>query len=250
MTEASHFLKQFKNVSKLEYNGEILYNVLMEKYDKLKVNNLTFETLDPKNIIAKLYTSGFDEEYKNKIIVMINHSITQTDTCLYQNIINRIVNDKNISTCFDELDEDEVEVEVEVEVDTTLIETLNNYAENSSHPPSVNFKIKINLENNVNLNGKLDKYIKSHQTKDNTDEIIKKKDFLNNKKEEKEDMEIERKKEREIKRKNEREIERKNEREIERKNEKKRDKTQKLKMRQPMTLSISQKNYKSLLQLD
>ena len=84
MTKAYHFLKQFKNVSKLEYNGEILYNVLMEKYDKLKVNNLTFETLDPKNIIAKLYTNNFDEEYKNKIIVMINYSIRQKDHCLYK----------------------------------------------------------------------------------------------------------------------------------------------------------------------
>ena len=240
MTKAHHFLKQFKHVSEIEYNGEILYNVLMEKYDKLKVNNLTFETLDPKNIIAKLYTSGFDEEYKNKIIVMINHSITQTDTCLYQNIINRIVNDKNISTCFDEQEYKEQEYKeqeyeeqeyekqeynISDEDGTKHFEITQTYANKPYHIPSVNFKIKINLEN-ITLNSKLNKYIKTCQTKeDNTDELVKKKEFLNKKKEEKEDMEIERKKER------------------------KRDKTQKLKIRQHHMLSVSQKNYKSLFKL-
>ena len=79
---------------------------------------------------------------------------------------------------------------------------------------------------NITLNSKLNKYIKTCQTKeDNTDELVKKKEFLNKKKEEKEDMEIERKKER------------------------KRDKTQKLKIRQHHMLSVSQKNYKSLFKL-
>jgi hypothetical protein len=260
MTQANHFLKQeFKNVSKVDYNGEILYNVLMEKYDKVKVNNLTVETLDPENIIAKLYTSGYDDEYKNKIIVMINYSITQKDTGLYQNIINRIINDKNVNTCFEEpeynnLDED----------DTTRIETIDNYAEkshrnqdidfkaninlenntqlqskltkyiktqqNKDDVESVDFKVTVNLENNMPLQSKLNKYIKSHQTKDNTDEIVKKKEFLNKKKEETEEKLRERLKD----------------------NEKRRDKTQtqRVKMRHPMTLSTSRKTYKSFFKFD
>jgi hypothetical protein len=97
MVKAHLFLKYFKNVSPVEYNGEILYNVLMENHDKLKVNNLTFESLDPENIIAKLYTSNFDDGYKNKITVMINYSIMQKDRRLYQAVINRVVHDKNLS---------------------------------------------------------------------------------------------------------------------------------------------------------
>jgi hypothetical protein len=227
MTKAYHFVKQFKNVTEIEYNGEILYNVLMEKYDKLKANNLTFETLDPKNIIAKLYTSNFDEEYKDNIIVMINHSIMQNDHRLYQNIINRVVNDKSLSTCFDEEPEHEYEheePEYEEPVNTTRIDTLRNSAEKSYHTQSINvknkisldnvtlhgkltkyikaqqskdnqeseavyFKVAVNMDNNVNLHSKLNKYTKMYQNKDNTDEIVKKKEFINNKKEEKEEKE-------------------------------------------------------------
>ena len=228
MTKAYHFLKQFKNVTEIEYNGEILYNVLMEKHDKLKVNNLTFETLDPKNIIAKLYTSNFDEEYKDNIIVMINHSIMQKDHRLYQNIINRVVNDKSLSTCFDEEpDYEDEEPEYEEPVNTTRIDTLRNSAEKTYHTQSINVKnkisldnvtlhgkltkyikaqqskdnqeaevvqeeainFKINMDNNVNLHSKLNKYTKMYQNKDNIDEIVKKKEFINNKKEEKEEKE-------------------------------------------------------------
>ena len=229
MTKAHHFIKQFKNVTEIEYNGEILYNVLMDKHDKLKVNNLTFETLDPKNIIAKLYTSNFDEEYKDNIIVMINNSIMQKDHCLYQNIINRVVNDKSLSTCFDEEPEYEYEheePEYEEPVNTTRFVTLRNSADNLAPKPVTNFKVTVNLENNGHLDGKLTKYIKSLQTneepevadfkvkvnlennthlqsklakytkmyqnKDNTDEVIKKKEFINNKKEEREEKERQR----------------------------------------------------------
>jgi hypothetical protein len=238
MIKAYRFLKQFKHVTEVEYNGDVLYNVLMEKHDKLKVNNLTFETLDPKNIIAKLYTSGFDEEYKNKIIAMINNSIMQKDHRLYKSIINRIVNDKNLSTCFEEYEYEDDEYEYEDEEDQEYREDLdqeyredldqeyredldqeyredldqeyredldqeyredldqdqshdridNDVAENTYNTQAVNLKVKINFDN-MNLQSKMDKYIKTNQNKDKTDEIVKKKDFLNVKKEEKEEKE-------------------------------------------------------------
>jgi sugar lactone lactonase YvrE len=177
MIKAHHFLGEFENVTEIEYNGEILYNVLMEKYDKLKVNNLTFETLHPKNIIAKLYTSNFDKKYKDKIIVMINNSIMQNDNHLYQTIINRVVNDKTLSTFFDN-EEDELNT-------TTRIVNIHNYADKSYHTQPINVNNKINLDN-VTLQSKLTKYIKLQQNNDNIDEIVKKKEFLNLKKEEKE----------------------------------------------------------------
>ena len=81
MIKAKDFINKFENVSKLKYTGEILYNVLMEELDKMVVNNLICETLDPENSIAKLQMtlqkfSIFDQikiikEY-NKFIVKNN----------------------------------------------------------------------------------------------------------------------------------------------------------------------------------
>ena len=48
-------LLDLDNVYKVKYNGEVLYNVLLEKYDKMVVNNLICETLDPEHDIAQLY---------------------------------------------------------------------------------------------------------------------------------------------------------------------------------------------------
>ena len=49
-------LKKEKKVTTVKYNGEILYNVLLETYEKMLVNNLICETLHPDNKIAELYT--------------------------------------------------------------------------------------------------------------------------------------------------------------------------------------------------
>ena len=55
MIEADSFIGKFENVHKQPYRGEYLYNVLMEDYDTIKVNNLICETLDPDNFLAKMY---------------------------------------------------------------------------------------------------------------------------------------------------------------------------------------------------
>jgi len=70
MIAAKHFVNNFENVKKVKYNGETLYNVLMEEADKMMVNNLICETLDPENSIAKLYKlmSNLSEEEKRYII--------------------------------------------------------------------------------------------------------------------------------------------------------------------------------------
>jgi hypothetical protein len=44
-----------KKIKKIKYNGEILYNVLMNDYNLMEVNGIITETLHPENIIAKLY---------------------------------------------------------------------------------------------------------------------------------------------------------------------------------------------------
>ena len=60
MIQAKNFL--FTNypinqssVKNINYKKEKLYNVLLEDYSTMKVNNMTVETLDPKNPIAKKY---------------------------------------------------------------------------------------------------------------------------------------------------------------------------------------------------
>jgi hypothetical protein len=80
MIEAYKFIGLNDKIKKLKYNGEILYNVLMEEYDKMIVNNLICETLHPENDMAKLYGAcqnlnikeqqqlieWYNEEYKKK----------------------------------------------------------------------------------------------------------------------------------------------------------------------------------------
>jgi len=89
--EAKTFVDKFKKVNEIDYKGEILYNVLMEECYKIHVNNLTCETLDPENIIAKLYTEHYDEEYKNNIIVRMNDYILKKDYPSYKKIVKSIL---------------------------------------------------------------------------------------------------------------------------------------------------------------
>lgn len=72
MIKAKHLVGYVDGVFNKKYNGEILYNVLLETYEKMIVNNLIVETLDPKNIVAQLYNGNYTDEEKNSIIVYIN----------------------------------------------------------------------------------------------------------------------------------------------------------------------------------
>ena len=60
MVEA-YRLEGLNGVKKVKYSGEILYNVLLEEYGVMEVNNLVCETLDPLNRIACEYNK---KEYK------------------------------------------------------------------------------------------------------------------------------------------------------------------------------------------
>jgi hypothetical protein len=81
MIAAKHFVNNFENVKKVKYNGEILYNVLMEEADKMMVNNLICETLDPENSIAKLYKlmSHLSKEEKRYIINKENEYVIKNN---------------------------------------------------------------------------------------------------------------------------------------------------------------------------
>jgi len=57
MIKARDLADMCKNVKKVAYNGETLYNVLLEKHGKMLVNNMICETLHPENISAKFAKS-------------------------------------------------------------------------------------------------------------------------------------------------------------------------------------------------
>jgi hypothetical protein len=75
MMEADRFVGKIKNVKLIDYKGEILYNVLMEEHDKMVVNNMICETLDPKNDIAKLYKmcKNISKEEQRDLIEWYNY---------------------------------------------------------------------------------------------------------------------------------------------------------------------------------
>jgi len=80
MIKAYQLVTLNDKIKKIKYNGEVLYNVLMEEYDKMIVNNLICETLNPQNDVAKIYKAcqnlnieeqqqmikWYNEEYKKK----------------------------------------------------------------------------------------------------------------------------------------------------------------------------------------
>ena len=69
---AKQLVGRFRGIYHTKYNGEVLYNILMEKHYIININNMRVETLNPKNIVAKLYTSNYNNEEKMKLILEIN----------------------------------------------------------------------------------------------------------------------------------------------------------------------------------
>jgi hypothetical protein len=70
MVEAGTLLNE--HIYLIPYNGETLYNVLLEENGTMNVNNLLCETLDTNNIIAHFYRSTYNPEEKRKITDILN----------------------------------------------------------------------------------------------------------------------------------------------------------------------------------
>jgi len=54
MMKAKELVSKCNDVYKVAYNKEILFNILLEKHENMKVNNLEVETLHPENIGVKI----------------------------------------------------------------------------------------------------------------------------------------------------------------------------------------------------
>ena len=84
------FMNISSDVKKYKYNGEILYNVLMEEHETMNVNNLICETLHKDNIIAKLYRSRFTDYHNDNVIITMNESLQKRNLYGYKTMINRM----------------------------------------------------------------------------------------------------------------------------------------------------------------
>ena len=78
MVKANELVEVCEGVTRIPYSGETLYNVLMEKHDNMMINNVICETLDPKNIMAKICGGKYNLAEQDKICKELN-DIIKTD---------------------------------------------------------------------------------------------------------------------------------------------------------------------------
>lgn len=71
-----------------KYNGEVLYNILMEEHSKMIVNNMIVETLDPTNIVAKLYNGNYTPEEFNLLSLEISDAVKHDNKDKFAKIYN------------------------------------------------------------------------------------------------------------------------------------------------------------------
>jgi len=87
--KAKKLLKHVKNgVELIKYNGEVLYNVLLDTHNVMIINNLVVETLDPKNIIAKIY--NLEENERIELINELNELIINNDNEGYTKLCKKL----------------------------------------------------------------------------------------------------------------------------------------------------------------
>jgi hypothetical protein len=93
MIKAKEFIRDFANVYKIKYNGEVLYNVLMEEHDTMIVNNLICETLDPENGTAKIYgiLETLPKESQQFVIEKMNELVIKHD--VFNNVNSKYIED-------------------------------------------------------------------------------------------------------------------------------------------------------------
>ena len=73
--KAQYFVNNIPNVRYIDYAGEPLYNILLEEYGEIIINNMIVETLHPTNRIATLYNSNYTIEQRNEIVMQMNTEI-------------------------------------------------------------------------------------------------------------------------------------------------------------------------------
>ena len=92
--KAMDYLGKGYKVFKVRYNGEPLYNVLLEEHSKMLVHNLLCETLHPENLIARVYSSlsNILPMYREDIVKSCNNYFDKINDSKYKYIGKRITN--------------------------------------------------------------------------------------------------------------------------------------------------------------
>jgi uncharacterized delta-60 repeat protein len=91
LIEAKDLIEYVDGIYYVPYNGEILYNVLLDNHGKMIVNNMEVETLHPENIIAKLYNEEkFSELHRNNIIEEMNDCYKTNNIHKFVRILNNL----------------------------------------------------------------------------------------------------------------------------------------------------------------
>jgi hypothetical protein len=86
MVKANDLVEMCEGVTRIPYNGETLYNVLMEKHDNMMINNVICETLDPKNIMAKICGGKYNLAEQDKICKELNDIIKADNVPAYKKL--------------------------------------------------------------------------------------------------------------------------------------------------------------------
>ena len=86
MMRAIDLVNVCKGVTKIPYTGETLYNVLMEKYGYMMINNLICETLHPDNIMAKICGGKYNSSEQYKICEILTKIIKANNLPAYKKL--------------------------------------------------------------------------------------------------------------------------------------------------------------------
>ena len=85
MVKARDLVDVCEHVHFIPYNGETLYNVLLEEHNKMMINNLICETLSPKNIMAMISRMSEGSE-KKRILRELTCIIKKNDVPGYKKL--------------------------------------------------------------------------------------------------------------------------------------------------------------------
>lgn len=77
LVRAEYLIQYIPTIYKIPYNKQKLYNVLLNEYSTMSVNNMIVETMNPNNALAKVYSGNYTTKEKNELIKLLNKATTQ-----------------------------------------------------------------------------------------------------------------------------------------------------------------------------
>ena len=86
MRTAMCLVELCKGVVEIPYNGEPLYNVLLEKHGHMMINNLVCETLHPENIMAKICGGKYNSREQEKLCEELTTIIKRNNYNAYKKL--------------------------------------------------------------------------------------------------------------------------------------------------------------------